>query len=75
MAGWLVEFLCGGSSEGKGTFTDKEITFKGEREEFKIGVEKYRVSQKKQGFVFRGHFRPLNDRKSKKAREQTPPKM
>ena len=35
----------------------------------------YRVSQKKLGLVFRGHFRPLNDRKSKKARKQTPPKM
>ena len=37
--------------------------------------EFYRVSQKKLGLVFRGHFRPLNDRKSKKARKQTPPKM
>ena len=35
----------------------------------------YRVSQKKQGLVFRGHFRPLNGRKSKKARKQTPPKI
>ena len=35
----------------------------------------YRVSQKKQGLVFRGHFRPLNGRKSKKGRKQTPPKI
>ena len=31
-----------------------------------IPSHKYRVSQKKQGLVFRGHFRPLNGRKSKK---------
>ena len=31
----------------------------------------YRVSQKKLGFVFRVHFRPLRDQKSKKARKQT----
>ena len=35
----------------------------------------YRVSQKKLGLVFRGHFRPSNGRKSKKARKQTPPKI
>ena len=35
----------------------------------------YRVSQKKQGFVFRGHFMPLNGRKSKKVRKQTPSKI
>ena len=35
----------------------------------------YRVSQKKLGLVFRGHFRPLNGRKSKKGRKQTPPKI
>ena len=33
------------------------------------------VSKKKQGLVFRGHFRPLNGRKSKKGRKQTPPKI
>ena len=31
--------------------------------------------KKKLRFVFRGHFRPLNDQKSKKARKQTPPKI
>ena len=30
---------------------------------------------KKMGLVFRGYFRPLNGRKSKKARKQTPPKI
>ena len=35
----------------------------------------YRVSQKKVGLVFRGHFWPLNGQKSKKARKQTPPKI
>ena len=33
------------------------------------------VSKKKLGLVFRGHLRPLNGRKSKKARKQTPPKI
>ena len=33
------------------------------------------VSQKKMGLVFRGHFRPLDGRKSKKGRKQTPPKI
>ena len=35
----------------------------------------YRVSQKKQSRRFKGHFRPLNSRKSKKARKQTPLKI
>ena len=35
----------------------------------------YRVSQKKQSRRFKGHFRLLNGRKSKKARKQTPPKI
>ena len=30
---------------------------------------------KKMGLVFRGQFRPLYGRKSKKARKQTPPKI
>ena len=36
---------------------------------------KYRASQKKQGLLFRGLFRPLNDQKSKKARKKTPPEI
>ena len=35
----------------------------------------YRVSQKKLGFVFRGHFRGLNGLKSKSSRKQTPHKI
>ena len=35
----------------------------------------YRVSQKKQGFVFRGHFKGLNGLKSKSGRKQTPIKI
>ena len=35
----------------------------------------YRVSQKKVGLVFRGHFRPLWPKIKKKARKQTPPKI
>ena len=35
----------------------------------------YRVSQKQLGLVFRGHFRPLYGRKSKKGSKQTPPKI
>ena len=38
-------------------------------------VYSYRVSQKKMGLVFRGYFRPLNGRKSKKVRKQPPPKI
>ena len=35
----------------------------------------YRVSQKKQGFVFSGHFKGLDVLKLKSRRKQTPPKM
>ena len=35
---------------------------------WQAGTRIYRVSQKKLGLVFRGHFRPLNGRKSKKGR-------
>ena len=35
----------------------------------KLGI--YRASQKKQSHRFKGNFRPLNGRKSKKARKQT----
>ena len=35
----------------------------------------YRVSPKKNGLAFKGHCKPLNGRKSKKARKQTTPKI
>ena len=40
-----------------------------------LTLEYYRVSQKKWGLVFEGHFGGLNGLKSKKARKQTPPKI